>query len=60
MDIQLDLSLPTTGMLEGWSLTDYQSEYKDVLLTLSTGVEPSVIDGNQRYENNQYLFYSCA
>ena len=26
MDIQLDLSMRTAGILEGWSLTDYQSE----------------------------------
>ena len=26
MDVQLDLSIPTAGILEGWSLTDYQSE----------------------------------
>ena len=28
MDVQLDLSMQTAGILEGWSLTDYQSEYK--------------------------------
>ena len=28
MDVQLDLSMRTAGILEGWSLTDYQSEYK--------------------------------
>ena len=47
MDIQLDLSMHTAGILEGWSLTDYQSEYKDILQTLSTGLEPRVIDGHQ-------------
>ena len=26
MDVQLDLSMQTAGILEGWSLTDYQSE----------------------------------
>ena len=26
MDVQLDLSMRTAGILEGWSLTDYQSE----------------------------------
>ena len=50
MDVQLDLSMCTAGILEGWSLTDYQSEYKEILQTLSTGLEPRVID-------NQYLFY---
>ena len=57
MDVQLDLSLRTAGILEGWSLTDYQSEYKEILQTLSTGPEPCVIDGHQWYKNNQCLFY---
>ena len=57
MDVQLDLSMRTAGILEGWSLTDYQSEYKEILQNLSTGLEPRVIDGHQWYENNQYLFY---
>ena len=29
MDVLLDLSTRTAGILEGWSLTDYQSEYKE-------------------------------
>ena len=57
MDVQLDLSMRTAGILEGWSLTDYQSEYKEILQTLRTGLEPRVIDGHQWYKNNQYLFY---
>ena len=57
MDVQLDLSMHTAGILEGCSLTDYQSEYKKILQTLSTGLEPRVIDGHQWYKNNQYLFY---
>ena len=57
MDVQLDLSMCTAGNLEGWSLTDYQSEYRKILQTLSTGLEPRVIDGHQWYKNNQYLFY---
>ena len=57
MDVQLDLSMRTAEILEGWSLTDYQSEYKDILETLSTGLEPRVIDGHRWYKNNQYLFY---
>ena len=48
------LSMPN---LLHWSLTDYQSEYKEILQTLSTGLEPRVIDGHQWYKNNQYLFY---
>ena len=47
----------TAGILEGWSLTDYQSEYKNYLQTLSTGLEPRVIDGHQWYKKNEYLFY---
>ena len=57
MDVKLDLSMRTAGILEGWSLTDYQSEYKGILQTLSTGLEPRVIDGHQWCKNNQYLFY---
>ena len=47
MDVQLYLSMRTAGILEGWSLTDYQSEYKEILHTSSTGLEPRVIDGHQ-------------
>ena len=57
MDVQLDLSMRTAGILEGWSPTDYQSEYKKMLQTLNTPLEPRVIDGHQWYKNNQYLFY---
>ena len=56
MDVQLDLSMRTAGILEGWSVTDYQSRYEEILQTLSTGLEPRVIDGHQWYTNNQYLF----
>ena len=51
------MSLHTAGILERWSLTDYQSEHKEILQTLSTGLEPRVIDGHQWYKKNQYLFY---
>ena len=47
IDVQLDLSMRTAGNLEGRRLTDYQSEYKEILQTLSTGLEPRVIDGHQ-------------
>ena len=47
MDVQLDLSMRTAGILEGWSLRDYQSEYKEILQTLSTGLKPPLIDGHQ-------------
>ena len=47
MDVQLDLSMCTAGILGGWSLTDYQSEYNKILQTLSTGLKPRVIDGHQ-------------
>ena len=57
MDVQLDLFMPTAGILEGWSLTDYQSEYKEISQTLSTGLEPRVVDGHQWYKKNQYLLY---
>ena len=57
MDVQLDLSMQTAGILQDWSLTVYQSEYKEILQTHSTGLKPCVIDGHQWYKNNQYLFY---
>ena len=57
MDVQLDLSMRTAGILQGGSPTDYQSEYKEILQTLSTGLEPRVIDGHQWYEDNQYLLF---
>ena len=31
IDVQLALSMRTAGFLEGWSLTDSQSEYKEIL-----------------------------
>ena len=45
MDVQLDLSMRTAGILEGWSLTDYQSEYKEILQTLSTGLDALSLTG---------------
>ena len=57
MDVQVDLSMRTAGSLEGWSLTDYQSEYKKILQNLITGLEPRVIDGHRWYKNNKYLIY---
>ena len=52
VDVQLDLSMRTAGILKGWSLTDYQSEYKETLQILGTGLEPRVIDGHQWYKND--------
>ena len=62
MDVQLDLSIRTAGILEGWSLTEYHSEYKNNLQTLSTALEPRVTDGHQWYKSNEHLFYedSCV
>ena len=31
VSVHLDLSMRTAGILKGWSLTDYQSEYKQIL-----------------------------
>ena len=56
-DVQLDLSMRTAGILQGWSLLDNQSGCKEILQTLGTGLEPRIIDGHQWYKNNQYLFY---
>ena len=46
MDVQLDLSMRTAGIREGWSLTDYQSEYKDILQTLALVSNPVSLTGN--------------
>ena len=57
MDVPLDASMRRARMLAGWCLTKYQSEYTNILQTLSTGLEPRVIDGHQWYNNDQYFFY---
>ena len=46
MDVQLDLSMRTAGVLEGWSLRDYHAEYKCLLNSLSDGLEARLIDGD--------------
>ena len=56
-DVKLDLSMSTAAILQGWSLTYYQSEYKEILQIFSTGLEPRDVDGHQWYKNIQYLFY---
>ena len=57
MDVQLDLSMRTAGILEGRILTYHQSENKEILQTLSAGLEPCVTDGHQWYKYDQYFFY---
>ena len=46
-DVQLDLSMRTAGVLKGWSLKDYKSEYQCVLDSLSGGIEAPLIDGDR-------------
>ena len=57
MDVQVDLSMRTAGVLEGWSLGDYHAEYKCVLNPLSDGLEARLIEGDRWYKDNQYLYY---
>ena len=57
MVVQLDLSMGTAGVLEGWSLRDYHAEYKCVLNSPSDGLEAGLIDGDRWYKDNQYLYY---
>ena len=57
MDIQVDLSMRTAGVLESWSLRDYQAEYQCVLNTLRDGLEARLIDGDRWYKDNRYLYY---
>ena len=47
MDVQLELSMRTAGVLEGWSLRDYHAEYKCVLNSLSDGLEARLMDGDR-------------
>ena len=56
MDVQLDLSMRTAGILEGWSLTDYQSEYKEILQTLSTGPKPVSLTGTSGIKTTSTSF----
>ena len=49
MEVELDLSMCTAGVLEGWSLKDYQSEYQFVLDFLRDGLEARLIDGGFWY-----------
>ena len=56
-NIQLDLSMRTAGVLEGWSLKNYQLEYQCVLDSLSDGLEARLINGDPWYKDNQYLYY---
>ena len=56
IDVQLDLSMRTAGVLQDWSLKDYQLEYQCVLDSLSDGREAHLIDGDRGYKDNQYLY----
>ena len=47
MDVHLDLSMRTAGVLEGWGLRDYQAEYQCVLNSLSDDLEARLIDGDR-------------
>ena len=55
MDVQLNPSMRTAGILEGLSLSDYQSAYKKIFQTVSNGLERRVIDRHEWYEKNHYL-----
>ena len=57
MDVQLELSMRTAGVLEGSSLRDYHAEYKCVLNSLSDGLKACLIDGDLWYKDIQYLYY---
>ena len=57
LEVQLQLSMHTAGVLEGWSLNNYQSEYQCGLNSLTDGPEARLIDGDRWYEDNQYLYY---
>ena len=56
MDLQLNLSMRTAGLLEGWSLRVFHAQYKCVLNPLSDGPEARLTDGDRWYKDNQYLY----
>ena len=47
MDVQLDLSMRTAGILQGWSLTDYQS------LTGTSGIRMTRDAGARALSQNE-------
>ena len=57
MDVQLDLSMRTAGVVEGFSLRDYQEQYQCVLQTLSDGLEARLMDANRWYKDSHYLYF---
>ena len=57
MDVQLDLSMRSAGVLEGWGLRDYHAEYKCVLNSLRDGLEARLIDGDRWVKDNQNVYY---
>ena len=57
VDVQLELSMRTVGVLEGCSLRDYHAEYKCIINSLSDGLEARLIHGDRWYKDNQYLYY---
>ena len=57
MDVQLNLSMRTAGVLQGWRLRGYHAQYKCVLNSFSDGVEARLIDGDRWYKDNQYVYY---
>ena len=57
MDVQLDLSMGTAGVLEGSSVRDHQEEYQCVHQIFSDGLEARLIDGDHWYKDSQYLHY---
>ena len=56
INVQLDLSMRTAGVLNGWSLRDFDVEYICVVNFLSDGLEALLIDGERWYKHNQYLY----
>ena len=57
IDVRLDLSMHTAGVLEGCSLRDYHAQYKCVLNSLSDGLEARLIHCDRWCKDKQYLYY---
>ena len=57
MDVKLNLSMRTAGVLEGWCLRDYHAEYQCVLNSRSDDLEARLIDGNRWYKEKEDPYY---
>ena len=53
VDVHVDLSMRTAGMLDDWRLSEYQEEYPLVLKTLTSGLESGILHGGGKMVQGQ-------